>query len=116
MALLTPEQITEGYINPTLTIINFGLAQADNETKDLVIAQLKETVAKLEANNDAIEIEDVIDAAFVIAETSVELTPTEKDDKVIAALKAVKDLLFGKAGLLKVLLGLSKAQKALKKG
>lgn len=110
---LTPEQIQEGYVDPLINILNFGLSQVDGETVDLVIAKLKESAAKLDSNS-SVDLEGLCESVLKIAETSVSLTPTKKDDKAVAAIGSVINLLFGKVGLLKGLINIGKEVKGAK--
>jgi len=110
---LTPEQIQEKFIDPSLTVLNFAIQQVDNETADEIIKQFKEAVSKL-APEKPVELDEVIDAPFKIAEEAVQLTPSEKDDHIVSAIVAVKDFILGGKGLFKLLNELIKAKKAAK--
>ena len=113
---LSKEKILIGIVSPFVTALAFALSFLEN--KDLVSEILDETSKQINDLKDAVEtpptMDEAIQAAFDIAETVADTTPTEVDDTVVATAKS----LFGGGGLvaaIKGLINLGKAHKADKK-
>ena len=118
--VLTEQEITEGFVNPSVVLLGFGLSKIPNQKQvDDVVSKIQEAVGKLEyKEGEEPTLKDALHAALDIADAAAALTPSKADDAVVDVAELAMKFVDGEAGFadfFTVLISAKRAKKIAKK-
>ena len=98
--VLTEEQIVDGFVNPSVVLLGFGLSKIPNQEQvDSIVSKIQKAVEKLEyKEGEEPTLKDALHAALDIADAAAALTPAKADDAAVDVAQLAMKFVDGEAG------------------
>lgn len=87
------------FINPVVLIVKYAVQKSHTDIDNEVIRQLQEALGKIDLNTPIPTEEEVAGAVIDILTEVSELTSYKWDDRLMAFVRSIYDLLVGKGGI-----------------